>query len=166
MKLPIIGDPDKADKATYNWWTWRSYTIGDPVEATYNWSAWHLSDLLELVTLILVQSPMTNDSGTLLATATYTHSKDFTTLLATTCRTVSHSCIIVKHLCSCKLTQSFINHTSSLLTNSPLPLAQANAILPHAGVITTAQCHNSPTLDYMVSQLPPFFSISILASIP
>ena len=112
------------------------------------------------MTLILVQSPTTDDPGALLAKATYTHSKDFTALLATTCRTVSHSCIIVKHLCSCKLTQSFINHTSSLLTNSPLPLAQANAISPHAGVITTAQCHNSPTLDYMVSQLPPFFSIS------
>ena len=114
----------------------------------------------------LVQSPMTDDSGALLATATYTHGMDFTALLATTCRMVSHSCIIVKHLCSCKLTQSFINHTSSLLTNSPLALAQAHAVSPQAGVVTTAQCHNSPTLDYMVSQLPPFFSISILASIP
>ena len=149
-KVPIIADPDKAIQLVI---LLKLLTIGelDIYLICYNW---------------LVQSPMTDDSGALLATATYTHSMDFTALLATTCRTVSHSCIIVKHLCSCKLTQSFINHTSSLLTNSPLPLAQAHAISPQAGVVTTAQCHNSPTLDYMVSQLPPFLSISILASIP
>ena len=148
-KVPIIAEPDEAIQLVI---LLKLLTIGE-------------LDIYLICCNWLVQSPMTDDSGALLATATYTHSMNFTALLATTCRTVSHSCIIVKHLCSCKLTQSFSNTPSSLLTKSPLPLAQANAILPHASVITTAQCHNSPSLDYMVSQLSPFFSISILASI-